>query len=83
MAIETASFELPPQSLVRPHWRSVSRDALAEGQDVRITDGGGYVTYGTIDCATPDGSLVWIVLKDLGERRIFHGNDGVTLEISA
>lgn len=83
MAINTASFGLAPQSRVRRHWRSVSWDALAEGQDVRITHGGRYITYGTIDCATPDGSLVWIVLNDLGERRIFHRNDGVKLEISA
>ncbi|MDQ1060436.1 hypothetical protein QFZ23_004337 [Arthrobacter globiformis] len=82
MAINTASFGLAPESRVKSHWRPVSWDALAEGQDVRITRGGRYITYGTIDCATPDGSLVWIVLKDLGERRVFYRIDGVSLEIN-
>lgn len=82
MAINTASFGLAPESRVRPRWRSVPWDTLTEGQDVRITHGGRYVTYGTIDCATPDGSVLWIVLKDLGERQMFHSNDCVNIEIS-
>lgn len=82
MASNAASFGLGPGVRASPRWRSVPWDTLTEGQDARITQGGRYVTYGTIDCATPDGSLVWVVLKDLGERRIFHRSDGTNVEIS-
>jgi hypothetical protein len=64
-------------------WRRVSWSDLPSGQAVRLSQDGLDIGYGTVDGATPDGSIIWVVLDGWRERRMFHREDYVRVEIDA
>lgn len=66
-----------------PRWRPVSWNALPVGQPVRLSQDGRPIGSGTVDGTTPDGSIIWVVLDGWSERRMFHREDYVRVEISA
>ncbi len=61
--------------------RRVSWKHLPVGQVVRIPEGGTDIGYGTVDDSMPDGSIVWVVLHGIGERRMMHKNDSINLQL--
>ena len=66
-----------------PRWRRVSWNALPVGQSVRLSQDGRPIGSGTVDGTTPDGSIIWVVLDGWSERRMFHREDYVRVEINA
>jgi hypothetical protein len=65
-----------------PHsWRRVSWNALPAGQPVRLSQDGQTIGCGVVDGTTPDGSIIWVVLDGWRERRMFHREDFVKVEI--
>ena len=64
-------------------WRRVSWNALPTGQPVRLSRDGRSLGSGVVDCSTPDGSIIWVVLDGWRERRMFHREDYVQVEIAA
>ncbi|SDL97754.1 hypothetical protein SAMN04487916_1205 [Arthrobacter sp. ov407] len=66
-----------------PRWRRVSWNALPVGQPVRLSQDGHPIGFGTVDGTTPDGSIIWVVLDGCPERRMFHREDYVRVEINA
>jgi hypothetical protein len=64
-------------------WRRVSWSAVPSGQAVRLSQDGLHIGYGTVDGATPDGSIIWVLLDGWPERRMFHREDYVRIEIEA
>jgi hypothetical protein len=64
-------------------WRRVSWNALPAGQPVRLSQDGRAIGTGVVDGATPDGSIIWVVLDGWRERRMFHREDYVQVEINA
>jgi hypothetical protein len=64
-------------------WRRVSWNALPTGQPVRLSQDGRSIGSGVIDGSTPDGSIIWVVLDGWRERRMFHREDYVQVEITA
>ena len=65
-----------------PHWRRVSWNALPVGQSVRLSQDGLPIGSGTVDGTTPDGSIIWVVMDGWPERRMFHRQDFIRVEIS-
>ncbi|TLM81791.1 hypothetical protein [Pseudarthrobacter sp. NamE5] len=64
-----------------PDWRRVAWTALPMGQWVRLSRDGQYIGCGVVDGSTPDGSILWVVLDGWPERRMFHREDFVKVEI--
>jgi hypothetical protein len=64
-------------------WRRVPWNALPTGQPVRLSQDGRPIGSGVVDGTTPDGSIVWVVLDGWRERRMFHREDYVQVEIIA
>ncbi|MDQ0674373.1 MULTISPECIES: hypothetical protein [Micrococcaceae] len=62
-------------------WRRVSWNALPPGQWVRLSRDGQPLGCGVVDGATPDGSVIWVVMDGWPERRMFHRQDFVKVEI--
>jgi hypothetical protein len=50
---------------------------------VRLSRDGRIIGSGTVDGTTPDGSIIWVVLDGWSERRMFHREDYVRVEINA
>ncbi|WP_163166096.1 hypothetical protein [Arthrobacter sp. Alg241-R88] len=63
-------------------WRGVSWNALPTGQRVRLSQHGLPIGSGFVDTATPDGSIIWVVLDGWQERRMFLREDYVQVEIN-
>jgi hypothetical protein len=63
-------------------WRRVSWNALPAGQRVRLSQDGRPIGSGTVDGTTPDGSIIWVVMDGWPERRMFHREDFVRVEIN-
>ena len=63
-------------------WRRVSWNALPMGQRVRLSQHGLPIGSGFVDTATPDGSIMWVVLDGWQERRMFLREDYVQVEIN-
>ncbi|MDQ0921901.1 hypothetical protein QF038_000409 [Pseudarthrobacter sp. W1I19] len=69
--------------LSEPHsWRRVSWNALPPGQWVRLSRDGQLLGCGVVDGTTPDGSIIWVVMDGWAERRMFHRDDFVKVEIA-
>lgn len=69
--------------LSEPHsWRRVSWNALPPGQWVRLSRDGQLLGCGVVDGTTPDGSVIWVVMDGWSERRMFHREDFVKVEIA-
>lgn len=69
--------------LSEPHsWRRVSWHALPPGQWVRLSRDGQLLGFGVVDGTTPDGSIIWVVMDGWAERRMFHREDFVKVEIA-
>jgi hypothetical protein len=69
--------------LSEPHsWRRVSWNALPPGQWVRLSRDGQLLGCGVVDGTTPDGSIIWVVMDGWSERRMFHREDFVKVEIA-
>ncbi|CAI3803751.1 hypothetical protein NKCBBBOE_03427 [Pseudarthrobacter sp. MM222] len=64
-------------------WRRVPWNALPAGQPVRLSQDGRPIGSGVVDGTTPDGAIVWVVLDGWRERRMFHREDYVQVEIIA
>lgn len=62
-----------------PKKRRVSWKHLPVGQVVKVLEGGAEIGYGTVDDSMPDGSIVWVVLHGIGERRMLHKKDSINL----
>jgi hypothetical protein len=62
-------------------WRRVSWNALPPGQWVRLSRDGVPLGCGVVDGTTPDGSVIWVVMDGWPERRMFHRQDFVKVEI--
>jgi hypothetical protein len=73
----------PPTSPNGAPWRRVSWNALPTGQPVRLSQDGRPIGSGVVDGSTPDGSIIWVVLDGWRERRMFHREDYVQVEIGA
>jgi hypothetical protein len=52
------------------------------GQRVRLSQHGLPIGLGFVDTATPDGSIIWVVLDGWQERRMFLREDYVQVEIN-
>ncbi|WP_050053611.1 hypothetical protein [Pseudarthrobacter siccitolerans] len=66
-----------------PHsWRRVSWTALPPGQWVRLSRDGQLLGCGVVDGTTPDGSIIWVLMDGWSERRMFHREDFVKVEIA-
>ncbi|WP_285251052.1 hypothetical protein [Pseudarthrobacter sp. fls2-241-R2A-168] len=63
-------------------WRRVSWNALPVGQWVRLSRDGVPLGCGVVDGTTPDGSIIWVVMDGWAERRMFHREDFVKVEIA-
>ncbi|WP_176803557.1 hypothetical protein [Arthrobacter sp. ov407] len=50
---------------------------------MRLSQDGHPIGFGTVDGTTPDGSIIWVVLDGCPERRMFHREDYVRVEINA
>ncbi|WP_455835501.1 hypothetical protein [Pseudarthrobacter siccitolerans] len=69
--------------LSEPHsWRRVAWTALPPGQWVRLSRDGQLLGCGVVDGTTPDGSIVWVLMDGWSERRMFHREDFVKVEIA-
>jgi hypothetical protein len=74
---------MTPETLTSvTHWRRVSWNALPVGQPVRLSQDGRPIGSGTVDGTTPDGSIIWVVMDGWPERRMFHREDYVRVEIN-
>jgi hypothetical protein len=62
-------------------WRRVSWTALPAGQWVRLSRDGIPLGCGVVDGTTPDGSIIWVLLDGWPERRMFHREDFIKVEI--
>ncbi|WP_264355079.1 hypothetical protein [Pseudarthrobacter sp. MM222] len=56
---------------------------MPAGQPVRLSQDGRPIGSGVVDGTTPDGAIVWVVLDGWRERRMFHREDYVQVEIIA
>jgi hypothetical protein len=63
-------------------WRRVPWNALPTGQPVRLSQDGRPIGSGVVDGTTSDGSIIWVVLDGWRERRMFHREDYVQVEIN-
>lgn len=61
--------------------RRVSWKHLPVGQVVQVLREGKNIGYGTVDDSMPDGSIVWVILHGIGERRMMHKNDSINLQL--
>jgi hypothetical protein len=64
-----------------PRKRRVSWKHLPVGQVVKVLEEGTDLGYGTVDDSMPDGSIVWVILHGVGERRMLHKNDSINLQL--
>jgi hypothetical protein len=74
---------LSPDQLTRPTQYGYRRSAVSNwcqlipGDSVVLTGPGRHERYaGQVDAVSADGALVWLVLDNGGERRLFHRVDG-------
>lgn len=61
----------------RSPWKTLPR-----GLPVRITADGRYLGAGTVDAATPDGSVLWVLFTGMEGRRMFHRDDQILIEVA-
>ena len=55
--------------------------ALPRGLPVRVTADRRYLGRGTVDGATPDGSVLWVLFNGTEGRRMFHRDDHIHVEV--
>jgi hypothetical protein len=74
---------LSPDQLARPTQYGYRRSAVSNwrelipGDSVVLTGPGRHERYaGHVDAVSAEGALVWLLLDNGGERRLFHGVDG-------
>jgi hypothetical protein len=53
-------------------------DQVSPGDTVEVCMDGRYVQRGNVDLTSADGDLVWVIVS-IGERRLFHKDDGYEL----
>jgi hypothetical protein len=73
----------PPNPPKGAPGRRVSWSALPTGQPLRLLQDGRPIGSGVVDGSTRDGSIIWVVLDGWRERRMFHREDYVQVEIAA
>ena len=55
--------------------------ALPRGLPVQVTADRRYLGRGTVDGATPDGSVLWVLFNGMEGRRMFHRDDHIHVEV--
>lgn len=66
-----------PRKVIGDEWQRLV------GAEVDVRQFGRAVRKGTVDAATPDGSMVWVARQGVDERTLLHKADGHELWLAA